>query len=93
MTTDERLEHLKRTVDELAKTGDERTRRLDERLGAIAESLELLILSQRKTDRLVSRLGRYIRAVLMDHEGRLLELEGEDDDQEERDDGEGDVSR
>jgi hypothetical protein len=96
MTIDERLESLARSIErlgqktderlgELAESGkriDARLDRLAERQEALAESVEMLVLSQRKTDREIRRLGRFVRTIIVDHESRLLDPEGREDDEE-----------
>jgi hypothetical protein len=42
----------------------------------------MLVLSQRKTDREIRRLGRLVRTIIVDRESRLLDLEGREDDED-----------
>ena len=56
---------------------------IDERLEAITHTLELVAAMQLKTEKQLKRLGRYVRIITIDHERRLLALEGDDDDDEE----------
>jgi len=51
---------------------------IDERLEALTHSLELVAQTQLKTEKEIHTLGRYIRAIVLDHEARLLVMEGED---------------
>ena len=51
---------------------------IDERLEALTHSLELVAQMQLKTEKEIHTLGRYIRAIVLDHEARLLVMEGED---------------
>lgn len=60
---------------------DKPPKSIDERLEAIVQSVELLANMQIKTEKQINRLGRYIRLIVMDHEARLLELEGESEDE------------
>jgi hypothetical protein len=55
---------------------------IDERLEALTQSVELLAKMQQTTEKQIRRLGRYIRVIVMDHEARLMALEGDDDDEE-----------
>ena len=65
---------------------------IDERLEALTHSVELLAEMQkatekelRRTDKQLRRLGNYIHTVaqvVLDHEGRLRGLEGDNEDQE-----------
>ena len=57
---------------------------IDERLDALAQSVELIAAMQIKTEREIRRLGRYVRIIVLDHEARLLALEGDDEDGEEQ---------
>jgi len=79
MTIDERIEHLNRSIADLKAEHDERFQRLDERLGAIAESLEIVVDLQKANEKLSKRLGRLV----IDHEMRIWELEGGDEDKAE----------
>jgi hypothetical protein len=73
------------------ENGSKRT--IDERLDALAQSVELIAgmqlkveKEQLKTGRQLRSLGRLVRLIVIDHESRLLALEGkedEDDDPEE----------
>lgn len=61
---------------------------IDERLDALTTNMELLqgmmadvIKAQSTTDRNIKRLGRYVRTIAIDHEARLLALEGEEADE------------
>lgn len=51
---------------------------IDERLEALTHALELVAQMQLKTEKEIHTLGRYIRAIVLDHEARLLVMEGED---------------
>jgi len=51
---------------------------IDERLEALTHSLELVAQMQLKTEKEIRELGRYVRAIVLDHEARLLVLEEED---------------
>jgi len=60
---------------------------IDERLEALTHSVELLAGMHRdteseirRTQKEIRRLGRYVRMIAIDHEGRLLRLEGEEED-------------
>ena len=52
---------------------------LDERLDALTHSVELIAAMQLKTEKQINRLGKYIRMIVMDHEARLLALEGDEE--------------
>jgi predicted component of type VI protein secretion system len=51
---------------------------IDERLDALTHALELVAQMQLKTEKELHTLGRYIRAIVLDHEARLLVIEGDD---------------
>jgi hypothetical protein len=68
--------------EEAIKQIDVRLERIAEKHEALAESLELLRLEHEKTEKLIRRFGRFVRAILTDHEGRLLSLEGDEDEKE-----------
>ena len=51
---------------------------IDERLEALTQALESVAQMQLKTEKEIHTLGRYIRAIVLDHEARLLVMEGED---------------
>jgi len=53
---------------------------IDERLEALTHSVELIAQAQLKTEKEIHTLGRYIRAIVLDHEARLLVLEGGEKD-------------
>jgi len=53
---------------------------IDERLEALTHSVELLAQMQIKTEKEIRRLGRYVRMIVLDHEARLLALEGDEGD-------------
>jgi len=53
---------------------------IDERLEALTQTVELLAGMQIKTEKQISRLGKYIRLIVLDHEARLLALEGDDEE-------------
>jgi hypothetical protein len=59
------------------ENGKKRT--IDERLDALAQSVELLAHMQQKTEKEIAKLGRLIRIIVVDHETRLLRLEGLDE--------------
>jgi hypothetical protein len=50
----------------------------DEQLEALTRSVQLIAQMQAKTEEEIRTLGRYIRAIVLDHEARLLVLEQED---------------
>jgi len=75
MTIDERLESLANSIERLGQ-------KTDERLGALAQSVELLAGMQQKAEKRLYRLDRLIRLIVVDHEARVLRLEGEDEDGE-----------
>jgi len=54
---------------------------IDERLEALTHSVELLAEMQIKTEKEIRRLGRYVRMIVLDHEARLLAMEGNDEDE------------
>ena len=56
---------------------------LDERLEALTHSVELLAGMQAKTEKQISRLGKYIRLIVMDHETRRLAIEGKEEEEDE----------
>lgn len=61
------------------------TPNLEQRLEALAQSVELIAKMQLKTEKEIRRLGRLVRVIILDHEARLLTLEGhepDDDDDE-----------
>jgi hypothetical protein len=47
-------------------------------------SVKLLAKMQMKTEKEIRKLGRYIRVIVLDREARLLALEGDADDEEEK---------
>jgi len=51
---------------------------IDERLEALTQALESVAQMQLKTEKEIHTLGRYIRAIVLDHEARLLVMEGDD---------------
>jgi len=53
---------------------------IDERLEALTQSVELIAQMQVKTEKEIRRLGRYVRIIVLDHEARLLALEGDDEE-------------
>jgi hypothetical protein len=60
---------------------------IDERLEALTHSVELIAQmqikseeSQIKTEKEIRKLGRFVRAIVLDHEARLLALEKNDED-------------
>lgn len=55
---------------------------IDERLEALTHTVELLAGMQIKTEKQIRRLGRYIRMIVLDHEARLLALEGDEEEEE-----------
>jgi hypothetical protein len=55
---------------------------IDERLEALTHSVELVAQMRLKTEKEIRRLGRYVRAIVLDHEARLLALEGDDKDED-----------
>ena len=63
---------------------------IDERLEALTHSVELIAQmqikseeSQLKTEKEIRKLGRFVRAIVLDHEARLLALEKNDEDSDE----------
>ena len=61
---------------------DKPPKTIDERLEALTHSVELIAGMQLKTEKEIRRLGRYVRMIVLDHEARLLALEGDDEDEE-----------
>ena len=55
---------------------------IDERLEALTHSVELIVQMQVKTEKEIRTLGRYVRAIVLDHEARLLAFEGDDKDED-----------
>jgi hypothetical protein len=55
---------------------------IDGRLEALTHSVELVAQMQLKTEKEIRKLGRYVRAIVLDHEARLLALEGDDKDED-----------
>jgi hypothetical protein len=53
---------------------------IDERLEALTHSVELIAQMQIKTEKEIRKLARYVRAIVLDHEARLLALEGGDEE-------------
>jgi cell division protein FtsB len=83
MTTDERLDKIAASLDSVADRIEALTARheaLTARHEALTQSVELLGKMQQKTDREIRLLGRFIRVIVLDHETRLLALEGKADD-------------
>ena len=58
---------------------------IDQRLEALTHSVELIAKMQLKTEKEIKRLGRYVRMIVLDHEARLLALEGGQEDEDEDD--------
>jgi hypothetical protein len=63
-------------------------RTIDERLDALAQSVELIASMQLqtekeqiKTGKQIRSLGRLVRLIVLDHEARLLALEGDDEEE------------
>ena len=86
MTVDERMDALTRTVEQIAglqQKGEERLVRIEERFEGLTQTVEVLGQMQTKTEKEIRKLGRYIRTIVLDHEARLLALEGEEEDREE----------
>jgi hypothetical protein len=54
------------------------TMTIDEQLETLTRSVELIAQMHAKTEKEIRTLGRYIRAIVLDHEARLLVLEQED---------------
>ena len=63
-------------------TIDERLDKLVERHEALTQSVELLAAMQKTTETELRRLSRLVRVIVIDHERRLLTLEGLDDGDE-----------
>jgi hypothetical protein len=62
---------------------------IDERLEALTHSVELIAAMQLKTEKELRKLARTTRLLtltVLDHEHRLLNLEGDDEDGDEEDD-------
>jgi hypothetical protein len=57
---------------------EETTMTIEEQLANLTRSVELIAQMQAKTENEIRTLGRYIRAIVLDHEARLLVLEQED---------------
>ena len=72
---------LEKIADGLEKV-TERLEKLTEKHQALAKTVELVQASQQKTEKELRRLARFARAVLMDHEDRLADLEGNEEDKE-----------
>jgi hypothetical protein len=69
-------------------TIDERLEKLVERHEALAQSMELLGAMQRTTEQEqkkttveIRKLARLVRVIVVDHEARLLSLEGDDEEE------------
>jgi hypothetical protein len=58
------------------ENGKKRT--IDERLDALAQSVELIAAMQIKTEKQIRSLGRLVRLIVLDHESRLIALEGDE---------------
>jgi hypothetical protein len=63
---------------------------IDERLDALTQSVELIAAMQKTTEKeqaetgkQIRSLARLVRLIVIDHEARLVALEGEEDDEEE----------
>ena len=63
-------------------TVDERLEKLVERHEALTQSVELVAAMQLKTENEIRRLGRFVRVIVMDHEARLLNPEGDEKDED-----------
>jgi hypothetical protein len=61
-------------------TIDERLEKLAAHHEALTQTVEILGKMQQKTEREIRQLGRLVRVIVADHEGRLLRLEGEEPD-------------
>jgi hypothetical protein len=66
------------SIDDIRNT----TTTIDERLEALTHSVELVAQMQLKTEKEIHRLGRYVRAIVLNHEARLLALEGDNKDED-----------
>ena len=53
---------------------------IDEHLEALTHSVELIAQIQLKTEKEIKRLGRFVRAIVLDPEARLLACEDGDDE-------------
>jgi hypothetical protein len=80
MTIDERIENLTVTVERIAQESEKRGKDLDRRIEGLLTSVELLEKAQQRTAKEIKSLGRYIRAIVLDHDYRLWKLEGGLDD-------------
>jgi hypothetical protein len=78
MTIDERLEALTHSVELVAQM----QQKAEERFEALTHSVELIAQMQVKTETEIRKLGRYVRAIVLDHEARLLALEKDDEEEE-----------
>jgi hypothetical protein len=56
---------------------------IDERLEALTHSVELIAQFQLETEKEIKHLGRYVRAIVLNHEARLLAPEGDDEEERE----------
>jgi hypothetical protein len=61
-------------------TIDERLEKLVERHEALSQSVELLTGMQKTTEAEIRKLSRLVRLIIVDHERRLLKLEGDDEE-------------
>lgn len=55
---------------------------IEERLEALTHSVELIAQMQIKTEKEIRRLGKYVRMIVLDHEARLIALEGNEEEDE-----------
>jgi hypothetical protein len=55
---------------------------IDERLEALAQSVELIASMQKTTEKQIRSLARLVRLIVIDHESRLVALEGSEDEDE-----------
>ncbi len=58
-------------------TIDERLEALVGRHEALAQSVELIAAMQQKTEKQIRSLARLVRVIVLDHEARLTDLEGD----------------
>jgi hypothetical protein len=67
-----------RTTSDPGILNEDTTMTIEEQLESLTRSVELIAQMQAKTEKEIRTLGRYIRAIVLDHEARLLVLEQED---------------
>ena len=68
--------YIRKERDKITMTIDQRLEALLHRHEALAQSVELMAGMQKQTEKEIRSLARLVRVIVVDHEQRLLKLEG-----------------